>query len=301
MQWLNYHHLLYFWTVASEGSVSGAAERLHLSQPTLSNQIKKLETSLGVKLFDRSGRSLVLTDTGQTVYRYANEIFSLGRELSDCLRGQPSRDRLVLSVGVPDALPKLVVYRLLKPALDLQDTVQLVCHEGKLPDLLSDLALHRLDLVLADVPIAPHLHVRAFNHLLGGCSVSVFATPVLAKQYKPGFPESLSGAPMLLPTQTTTLRRAMEQWFDQQGIHPMVVHEFEDSAILKVFGQEGEGLFVAPSAIEAEICKQYSVQVVGQISDVVESFYAISVERRLKHPAVVALTTAARENLFKKS
>jgi len=298
LDWLNYHHLLYFWMVAKEGGISRAAEQLHLAQPTLSSQIKKLEKSLGVELFERSGRKLVLTDTGQIVFRYADEIFTLGRELSDTLRGQVARDRLRLAVGVPDVLPKLVVYRLLKPALESGDQVQLICYEGKLNELLGELALHRLDIVLADSPLTPETHVRAFNHLLGECGVTVFGAEQLAKQFKRDFPDSLHDAPMLLPTQNTSLRRALEQWFDEREIQPHVMHEFEDSAILKVFGQEGEGLFVTPSAIEAEVKRQYSVRVVGRIPEVKERFYAISVERRLKHPAVVAISNAARSKLF---
>ncbi|MEM9660147.1 MAG: LysR substrate-binding domain-containing protein, partial [Planctomycetota bacterium] len=200
--------------------------------------------------------------------------------------------------GVPDVLPKLVVYQLLRPAWKLGERVQLVCYEGKLNELLGDLALHRLDIVLADSPLTPEAHVRAFNHLLGQCSVSVFGTDALAKRYKRGFPQSLDQAPMLLPTQNTTLRRALEQWFDEQGIRPRIIHEFEDSAVLKVFGQAGEGLFVSPSAIETEVSRQYSVRVLGRITDVSERFYAISIERRLKHPAVVAISDAARTTLF---
>lgn len=298
MDWLNYHHLLYFWMVAREGGISRAAQQLHLAQPTLSSQIKKLEKSIGTPLFSRVGRSLVLTETGQLVYRYADEIFALGRELTDTLQGSPSLDRLRLSVGVPDALPKLVVYRLLKPALALPEKVQLSCYEGKLTELLGDLALHRLDIVLADSPLTPGTHVRAFNHELGECGVTIFGTAELSRRYKRRFPESLGQAPMLLPTQNTTLRRSMEQWFDEQEIRPHIVHEFEDSSVLKVFGQAGEGLFPAPTAIEEEVSRQYSVRVVGRLADVKERFYAISIERRLKHPAVVAISREARDTLF---
>jgi LysR family transcriptional activator of nhaA len=298
MDWLNYHHLLYFWMVAKEGGISRAAEQLHLTQPTLSSQIKQLEKALGAELFTRTGRTLVLTDTGQLVYRYADEIFSLGRELVDSLRGKAVRDRQPLAVGVPDVLPKLVVYQLLKPALTLPEPVQLTCHEGKLDALLGDLALHRLDLVLADSPLTPDTHVRAFNHQLGECGISIFGTAGLCRKYRRGFPASLAGAPMLLPTQNTSLRRSLEQWFDLQDIRPQVMHEFADSAVLKVFGQAGEGLFAAPAAIEQEVCRQYNVRVVGQIPELKERFYAISVERRLKHPAVVAISRAARSTLF---
>ncbi len=298
IEWLNYHHLLYFWTVAKEGGITPAAEKLHLSQPTLSTQIGKLEKSMGVKLFDRKGRSLVLTESGQIAYRYADEIFSLGRELVDAIRGRPGEDCIRLLVGVPDVLPKLIVYRLLKPALALEEKVKLVCHEGKLNDLLSDLAMHRLDIVLADSPLTPQVNVRAFNHLLGECCVTVFGTAQLAKKYSRGFPDSLTGAPMLLPTQTTALRRSLEQWFDDHDIRPDVVHEFEDSAVLKVFGQEGEGLVVVPMAMEQEVTRQYSLRPVGRIEEITERFYAISVERRLKHPAVVAISDAAKADLF---
>lgn len=298
MEWLNYHHLLYFWMVAKEGGISRASEKLHLAQPTLSSQIRKLEKAMGVQLFDRVGRSMVLTDMGQTVYRYADEIFTLGRELSDTLKGLPGKDTVQLAVGVPDVLPKLVVYQLLSPALDMEEKVQLVCYEGKLHDLLAELALHRLDVVLADSPLTPAVHIRAFNHLLGESGVSIFANAELAKKYKRGFPGSLHGAPMLLPTQNTTLRRALEQWFDANEIRPNVVHEFEDSAILKVFGQHGKGLFPSLTAIESEVSRQYRVRPVGRIEEIKEQFYAISVERRLKHPAVVKISEAARTTLF---
>ncbi|MCA9122425.1 MAG: transcriptional activator NhaR [Planctomycetales bacterium] len=299
MDWLNYHHLLYFWMVAKEGGISRASEKLHLAQPTLSSQIQKLERAMNAKLFDRVGRSMVLTDTGQVVYRYADEIFTLGRELTDAVQGLPTRDTLRLTVGVPDVLPKLVVYQLLRPAIAIDEKVQLVCYEGKLSELLADLALHRLDIVLADSPVTPATHIRAFNHLLGESGVTIFGNSELAKQHKRGFPQSLQGARMLLPTQNTSLRRALEQWFDANEIRPQVVHEFEDSAVLKVFGQHGEGLFAAPSAIEEEICRQYGVRTVGRIEELKERFYAISVERRLKHPAVVAISDAARTELFR--
>lgn len=298
MDWLNYHHLLYFWTVAKEGGIGRAAEALHLSQPTISTQISKLEKSMGVKLFVRKGRNLVLTDTGQLVYRYADEIFMLGQEMVDAVQGRTTNQARRLLVGVPDVLPKLIVYRLLKPALQLEDKVKLVCREGKLNHLLSDLAVHRLDIVLADSPLTSQVNVRAFNHLLGECSVTVFGTAALCRKYKRHFPQSLSGAPMLLPTQTTALRRSLESWFDKTGVRPDVAHEFEDSAVLKVFGQAGEGLVVVPSAIEREVSSQYSLKPLGRIDDIRERFYAISVERRLKHPAVLAISEAAKADIF---
>lgn len=301
LDWLNYHHLHYFWVVAKEGGITAAARKLHLAQPTLSSQIQKLEKSLGVKLFNRVGRGLVLSDMGQVVFRYSDEIFGLGRELAETIQGRPTEDAIKLIVGVPDVVPKQVVYHLLKPALSLPDRVQIVCYEGKLQDLLADLALHKLDIVLADSPSPPQLNIRAFNHLLGECGVSVLGVSSLAKVYKKSFPASLEGAPMLLPTQNTPLRRALEQWFDKQGIRPEVRHEFEDSAILKVFGQAGEGLVVIPTVVEQDSAQRYSMQLIGRISEITERYYAISVERRLKHPAVVAICDSAKTSLFSES
>jgi len=296
--WLNYHHLHYFWMVAREGSITAAAEKLFLAQPTLSAQINRLEKSMGVKLFDRVGRRLVLTDTGQMVFRYADEIFCLGRELNDELREHPVSASIKLIVGVPDVVPKLIVYQLLKPALSLEKRVRIVCYEGKLQELLNDLSLHRLDIVLADSPLIPQLHVRAFNHLLGESGVSIMATAKLARRYRPGFPDSLHQAPMLLPTQNTSLRRTLENWFEERQIRPDVRHEFEDSAVLKVFGQAGEGMIVTPNATEKDVARQYGLKLVGRLPNITERFYAISVERRLKHPAVVAICNAARTELF---
>ncbi|MEL7498643.1 MAG: transcriptional activator NhaR [Planctomycetota bacterium] len=299
LDWLNYHHLFYFWTVAKEGGVSKAADKLHLAQPTLSSQIKKLEKSLGHDLFDRSGRSLSLTEMGQLVFRYAEEIFRLGHELTDVLQNRTDEDTSRFLVGVQGALPKLVVYELLRPALESTgEQFHVVCFEGKINELLGELAMHRLDVVIADRPLTPDTHVRAFNHLLGKCGVTVYGTPQLVRKYKRNFPESLDCAPMLLPTQNTSLRRLLEQWFDQQNIHPSITHEFEDSAVLKVFGQEGHGLFFTPTAIEEDVCKQYSVKILGRIPEIVERFYAISIEKRLKHPGVVKISESARESLF---
>ncbi len=298
MDWLNYHHLLYFWTVAREGSIAAAAQRLHLARPTISGQLRQLEKSLGDKLFEQVGRRLVLTEFGEFVFRYADEIFTTGSELQEAVRGDlPTRpSRLV--VGIPDILPKLIAFRLLQPALELPEPIHLVCNEGKMDDLLADLAVHRLDVVLADAPVSPTVNVRAFNHPLGECTVTVFGAPQLARKYCRNFPESLHGAPMLLPAEKTSLRRALDQWFDTAGVQPQNVAEFEDSALLKVFGQAGLGLFPVPTAIEKEVRQQYRVQPVGELDKVQESFFAISVERRLRHPAVVAISDEARDHLF---
>jgi LysR family transcriptional regulator, transcriptional activator of nhaA len=298
MEWLNYHHLLYFWVVAREGSIVRASSVLHLAQPTVSAQISRLERSLGAKLFQRVGRNLQLTDTGRTVYRYAEEIFTLGRELTDAVKGRPTGQPLRLTVGVPDALPKLIVFRLLQPAFQLPEPIRLICREGKFDELVAALATHELDLVLSDTPVTPTLRVKAFSHLLGQCGVAFFAAPSLARKFHRGFPRSLAGAPLLLPTEGTTMRRLLDQWFDEQGIRPLIAAEFQDSALLKVFGQEGLGIFPAPAAIRSEIERQYRVKHVGTLANLHERYYAISVERRLKHPAVIAISTAAKTKLF---
>jgi LysR family transcriptional activator of nhaA len=298
MAWLNYHHLLYFWTAAREGSVTKACAVLNLTQPAISAQIRTLERSLGEKLFEKRGRHLALTETGRMVYRYADEIFTIGRELQETLAGRPSGRPARLAVGVVEALPKLVAYRLLEPALRGPDPVHLVLHEDRLERLLGELVLHTLDIVLSETPVPPSAHVKAFSHPLGECGVTIFAAPALADAHRRRFPASLDRAPFLLPTENTTLRQSLDQWFARQGITPKAVAEIEDSAVLKVFGQAGMGLFAAPSAVEREVRRQYSVRVVGRIAEVRERFYAISVERRIRHPAVLAITSAARHEIF---
>ena len=297
---LNYHHLLYFWTIAREGTISAACQRLGLAQPTISKQLQQLERSLGERLFDRVGRNLVLTKFGQMVFLYADEIFSLGRELQEVVEGRPADRPQRFVVGIQDVLPKLIANRLLKPAFDAEDPIHIICHEGKHVDLLGELAVHRLDLVLSDAPVTPGVNVRAYNHLLGECGIAFFAQPGMAKKYSRNFPESLHGAPMLLPGSTSAVRRDLDQWFSNREIVPNIVGEFDDSALMKVFGQDAVGVFPSPDVIETEICRQFRVKVVGRISDVRERYYAISVERRLKHPAVVAIFEAARQELFLK-
>ncbi len=298
MEWLNYHHLLYFWTVAREGSLVAAGKVLRLSHPTLSAQIHSLEDHLGEKLFSRVGRRLELTEMGRVVYRYAEEIFSLGREMVDTVKGRASGQTLRLDVGIADVVPKLVVRRLLQPALSLPEPVRLVCYEDAYEKLLGDLALHTLDIVIADAPVPPGSSVRAFNHLLGETGVSFFGTKSLATSYRRGFPRSLDGAPFLLPIESSTLRRSLNQWFARHDIKPRVVAEFEDSALLKVFGADGVGVFPAPTVMETDVSRQYGVQVLGRAEEVRERFYAISVERKLKNPAVVAISEAARHEIF---
>jgi LysR family transcriptional regulator, transcriptional activator of nhaA len=297
MNWLNYHHLLYFWTAAREGSITKACQQLHLTQPTVSGQIRELEKSLKTRLFERSGRSIRLTEAGQMVYRYADEIFTLGRELQDAVAGRPVGLSMRVVVGVADTLPKLLVHRLLAPALQLGQEVRVTCIDGEPNRLLAQLALHELDIVVSDFPASPQLRMKAFNHLLGDCGVTFFGTQELVRQYRRGFPKSLDGAPMLLPGGNTALRRSLEQWFDDQGIRPLVRAEFTDSALLKAFGGFGDGVFAAPTAVEDEVQRMYGVSVVGREESVRERVYAISVEKRLKNPAVVAISQAAKRTL----
>src|SRR5262249_48767806 len=298
MEWLNYHHLLYFWLAARGGGVGRASDELRLAPSTVSAQIRALEHALDEKLFRRVGRRIELTDMGRTVYRYADEIFGLGRELLDTVKNRPTGRPMRLVVGVADVLPKHVARRILQPAFGLDVPVRLTCLDGKPADLLTELAVHRLDVVLADAPVDPHVSVRAFSHLLGECGVVLAGTPPLAKRYKRRFPQSLDGAPLLMPTPGTMLRRSLDVWLETTNIRPAIIAELEDSALMTAFGQAGLGLFPVHAIVAAEVCRQYGVRVLGTVPDVRERFYAISAERRLKHPAVVAISSAAREKLF---
>jgi len=297
-KWLNYNHLQYFWAVAREGSIVRAAEELLVSQPTISLQVRELERALGRKLFERAGRRLVLTDAGKLVYGYASDIFRTGQELVNALEHQPAGRALRLSVGVVDVIPKTIVYKLLEPALQLAQPVRVVCREDKSDRLLSDLAARRLDVVLSDGPIGTAVNLRGFNHLLGECGISFFASPELAPKVRRRFPASLDGAPVLLPTENTAMRRALGLWFDAQRVHPVVAGEFDDSATMTSFGRAGLGVFPAPSVVELEIRREYGVRLVGRTDAVRERYYAITGQAKLEHPAVVAVREAARKELF---
>ena len=299
MDWLNYHHLLYFWVIAREGSIKQACKVLSLSQPALSAQLRALEDAMGEKLFSRVGRGLVLTDVGKIAYRYAEEIFSLGRELTNTLKGYGTHRPVRLVVGIAEVVPKMVAYKLLKVAYKQFEHIEIVCWEGRLERLLGELALHTLDIVLADTPVPPAVSVEAHSHLLGESGVTLFGTVRLASHYRRKFPRSLDGAPFLLPTPNSMLRRGMDDWFRKHSIEPFIVGEFEDGATMKAFGQEGHGLFPGSSVVESEIARKYQVRKVGPISGLTERFYGITVERRLKHPAVVAISESAKETVFR--
>lgn len=298
MDWLNYHHLHYFWVVAREGSIARACEHLGLAQPTISGQLRDLEAALGEKLLQRAGRGLTLTETGKVVFAYADEIFKIGQELVNAVKGRGTNRPLRLVVGVADVLPELLVYRLLQPLSGLAEPVRIVCREGKTARLLTDLAAHHLDVVLSDTPTSPLVKVKAFNHLLGECGLSFFAAPTLAARYGRGFPQSLEHAPMLVPTEETAGRRLLEQWLRANHLSAEVRGEFDASGLVKLFGAAGQGVFAMPTVIEREVCARYGVEVVGRVSEVTARFYAITSERRIKHPAVAALTAAAKSELF---
>lgn len=298
MRHLNYNHLLYFWTVAREGSIAKATSVLHLTPQTISGQLKLLDEAVGEPLFMRAGRGLTLTETGHLVYQYAEEIFTLGGELTSRIKTGSVIVPATITVGVVNAIPKLIANRILQPVLDSEDPIRLECREGNLESLLSELAVHKLDLILSDHGIPAGLNVRAFSHSLGESRIVICGRPKLVRRYKNGFPESLQNAPFLLPTRENPIRRGLEDWFDQTGIAPSVVAEFEDSALMKAFGAEGIGLFPVPAAIAVEVEKMYMVKLIGTEIPVAETYFAISPERKLSHPAVKRIIDNARISVF---
>lgn len=295
---LNFKHLRYFWMVGKTGSIARAAEQLHLTPQSISGQLSAFESTLGVKLFRRSGRNLELTDAGRRILSYAEEIFVIGDELLDALHDQKARKMLSFRVGIADSVSKSVAYQLVAPALKLGEPVRLVCREGRLTALLADLAVHRLDMIIADHPMPANLNVRGYSHLLGESGLSVFGTRRLAKELRGKFPAVLDNAPFLFPGEDVAVRQKLVQWLDSNDLRPRIIGEFDDSALVKTFGQAGAGLFVAPTAIAGHVCEQYKVTEIGRIESVVEHLYAITTERRLTHPAIVAISKAARQDVF---
>ena len=296
---MNFKHLHYFWAAAKAGGIMRAGEQLHITPQTLSGQIKLLEDRLGCSLFRKTGRRLELTDEGRMALGYAEQIFALGAELEGAMgRARGGRKTLDFRVGLADSVPKAIAYRLLEPALDLTEQVRLVCHEGKFPDLLAQLSVHRLDLVIADEAMGKQLSVRAFNHALGTTPMSFFGSPALKRALKGGFPHNLDGAPMLKQGASSAIRQRLELWLAKHQLQPRAVGEFDDAALMKAFGREGRGVFMSPTVLEAETCNQYGVRVVGRTDELVEEFFAISVERRITHPCVIAITRAARGKLL---
>ena len=268
MEWLNYHHLLYFWSIAKHGTIAKACEELQLAQPTISAQLRVFEDRLGEKLFLRKGRHLVLTEIGRVVFKHAEDIFSIGQDLMNTVKGRGSGRAMRLTVGIVDVVPKLLATRLLESTFRQFPTIRLVCWEDKLDRLLADLAIHGLDLVIADTPAPPTIKVQAYNHFMGESGVTFFASAKLAARYRRNFPQSLNGAPILLPTSNTMLRRLLDDWLTRHDLTPTVIGEFQDSATLKAFGQTGHGLFPGSTAMEKEICRQYQVQVVRRVDSI---------------------------------
>ena len=295
---LNLKHLRYFWAVASHGSIAKAAEVLFLTPQTISGQLSDLEEQVGKKLFSREGRRLVLTDTGQLVFSYADEMFRIGNELQDILSGHSSGSSLTLKVGIAMIVPKLLAYRVLEPVLQMPENVRLVCNEAPLVDLLADLSVHKLDAVIADSPVNSALNIRAYNHELGESGISFYAIPEQASLLKKDFPQSLDGSRMLMPSSGSILRRNLESWFEKKKIKPFTIAEFEDRALMKAFGEAGTGVFTTPTTVEQDVLQKYGVEVIGRTSDISERFYLISAERHIKNPALSVITEVARNKLF---
>ncbi len=294
MDWLNFHHLRYFWAAAKEGGLARAAAKLHVSQPSISEQIRELEVSLGEKLFRRKGRNNVLTDAGQIVFGYAEQIFALGREMTNAVKQGPAAKMQRLYVGVTDSLPKLVTNEILKPVFSMAQTAHVICREGKLEDLLAQLAAHRLDIVLSDEPASSSTNFKTFNHLLGETGTAICAERKLGAKLKRGFPNSLNGAPALLPAENSTLRRALDTWFREQRIEPRIVAEFEDLALLKLMAAEGRGFIAIPAVALSDAVAQYDYVLIGKVEKCRVQFHAITAERRIEHPAVLLITGKAR-------
>jgi len=298
MVMLNYRQLHYFWVVAKTGSIVRACEQLYLTPQTISGQITLLEQTFGVELFQRVGRQLELTEAGRQTLPYAEQIFGLGAELEAMLRAQPQEQQILFRIGVADVVPKSIVYRLLAPTMEAAEPIRITCREDKLERLLADLAIQRLDLVISDSPMPSHLDIKGYSQRLGECGISFFATQALADVHTTRFPQCLDGAPMLVPGQESVVRSRLMRWFGEQQIKPRIIGEFDDSALMQAFGQSGSGIFIAPSAIAEEVMKQCNVRLIGQTEAVSESFYAISVDRKVKHPGIRAITEGARRELF---
>jgi len=301
VEWLNYHHLRYFWTVARKGGVRKAAEDLHVSQPSISAQLRLLEESLGQKLFRRSGRNLVLTETGQLVLNYADEIFSAGRELMNAVKQRPGKHPVRVNIGLTDAFPKLIAFQILRAAFRSEAAVHMICREGEIGPLVSHLQAHRLDIVLADEPASSALKAKTFNHRLGRSGITFCAVPSLAAKLRRNFPQSLDGAPALLPTQNMGMRAALETWFDSKTIRPRLVGEFEDSALMEVCSTGGRGFTAVHTVVDRAALKHFGLRVIARVDECGTDFYAITAERRVKHPAAVAITEHAYSSVFAES
>lgn len=297
MDWLNYHHLYYFWVVAREGSVTRGSERLSLAEPTVSAQISSLEKSIGHQVFERVGHQLVLTHTGKIVFQYAQKIFSLGHELTDVLAGRPLSEPVPVVVGVVETIPKFIIYWMLESLLASRVRVKLVCCEGPLPHLTGQLAVQAMDVILSDTPTPRDPKSNLYSHLLGASPVALYGVSRLAERYRKRFPRSLTQAPFLLPTAPSSLRHVMEEWFTLEHIRPDIIGEFDDMATLMAFGQAGGGIFPASAVMARELTRQYRVRVIGRLESATLQFFALTVSADPKHPAVVTILESARQRL----
>jgi LysR family transcriptional activator of nhaA len=291
---VNFHHLYYFWVVAKSGSIRRASEQLMLAPPTVSRQIRELESKLNAKLILRTNQNIALTREGEYVHHVCDELFGLARELVDGLASDLHTKPLRLKVGVAGVIPKLLVYKVLEPALHLRDPVQIICMEGAPSKLIADLSNQALDMVLTDSPIGLYSNVRSYCHLIAESPIVACATAEMAERYRSGFPQSLSGAPILLPSANSALRTSLDQHFFENGIEPEVRGEFEDSTVVKVFGEAGLGIFFVPAMIQKEVQRNYRCEVIGQLDNVDSKFYAVAPHRRIRNPATMAVIESAR-------
>ncbi|MBN8549650.1 MAG: transcriptional activator NhaR [Deltaproteobacteria bacterium] len=297
MRWLNYQHLYYFWHIARCGSVTGAARQLRLAQPTISAQMKSFEHILGEKLFQRSGRSLALTESGKLAYRYAEQIFSMGQEFLDVLDGTQGSSLQEFRIGIADVVPKSLAYRLIEPALRPENGVSVHCYEDKTEKLLAELSIGEIDLVIADRPIPPNVKVKAFNHFIGECGVSFLAARSLSRKLAKNFPSSLNGAPLLMPTAEAAVRHELDRWIDENGLTPRHVAAFQDRALMKLAAKDGKGIMPVPSAVEEEVCKEFQLERVGRIPNIKEQIFLISIDRRLKNPLLQLICREGQKGL----
>ncbi|MBO1255611.1 transcriptional activator NhaR [Alteromonas sp. 5E99-2] len=295
---LNYKHLHYFWVIAKEGSIAKAAQYLHITPQTISGQLALLEGRLNQPLFDRVGRGLQLTETGRLVLRYADDIFSLGKELSDVLRGNGIQGNSEFIVGVASTIPKTLIWKILEPALSRCDDISLTCKEGPIDAILAELAMQEVDMVISDTPLSSAYSIKAYNHFLGECGLSFFAVPELVSQLKGDFPHFLNNTPMLLPTGQYAIRQHFDQWCIQHNLSPVIKGQFDDSALIKSFGHAGLGAFFMPTAVEKEVCESFGVEIIGRTTEIKQRFYAISSQRKVTHPAISAVCDSARDEIF---
>lgn len=289
MNKINYHHLLYFYTIAQEGSITKAAQKLHLTPQTISGQLSAFEHYLDIQLFNRRGKRLQLNETGQLVFSYAEDIFSLGNELQQLLKNNQTDKQVAVTVGVTDVIPKVLAFDLLTVLFNLKEDIKLICREGEFDILMKELALSKIDLILSDRPITPGTAIKAYTHLLGETGLTFYSDKRTAKQLSKNFPLSLDKAPFLISGDKSNQKINLMTWFEELRITPKIVAEFDDSALMKYFGQSGRGIFCTPSSIEEHIVKHYNVGVIGSTENVKERYYIISPERKIKHPGVKLL------------